>query len=108
MSHPLVLRLAAIALFAGAAAWALHQQTGYIVAAWACTNAPQGVWLSGAAAFALLAIGGGISWRALVRARSTSPARHFLASVALLAALVFAFALLLQIAAPFFLPGCVG
>ncbi|MBV9992351.1 MAG: hypothetical protein JOZ72_13800 [Alphaproteobacteria bacterium] len=109
MSRPLVLRLAGAALFASVAAWALHQQAGYIMAAWSCAHASEGIWLSGALALLLLLAGAAISWIAFKRSRADGlEARHFLAGVALMAAAIFCFALLLQIAAPFFLPGCVA
>ncbi len=107
MSRSIVLRMAAVALFASAAAWSLHQQAGYIVASWSCAHAPEGVWVSGAIALVLLLSGSWISWRAFVRTGAEDRPRHFLAAVALMGAAVFGFALLLQIAAPFFLPGCI-
>jgi ABC-type nickel/cobalt efflux system permease component RcnA len=112
MSRTVALRLAAAALFASAAAWAIHQQAAYIASSWSCTHAPEYVWLSALPAFFLLTAGSWISWRALRTTQSEESGRpqprYFLAQVALLGALIFAFALALQVIAPLFLPGCVG
>lgn len=106
--------LAGAGLFTGACAWALHQQVGYILASWACHEAAGAIWLSGAVAVILLlggAVLSGQGWRAACADRAPEePARprRFIATVALMASALFLFAMLLQIAAAFFLPGCVG
>jgi hypothetical protein len=109
--------LAGAALFAGVAAWALQQQGGYVAASWMCGN--QGkpmVWLLTVAALVLLAAGSWLSWHTLrpllhddrTEDSDISRPRRFLSLVALLAALLFLFAVLMQAAAAIFLPGCVG
>jgi hypothetical protein len=113
----IAIHLAGTALFAGAAAWALQQQGGYIVASWLCGNAATvPVWLLTFTAFVLLAGGGWLSWQALrpllsdirVNASDLWRPRRFLSLVALMAALLFLFTILMQAAAALFLPGCVG
>ena len=109
--------LASAALFAGAAAWALQQQGGYVAASWLCGDLGRpAVWLFTLLALLLLAVGSWISWgtlRPLLYDRRTeesdiSRPRRFLSLVALLVALLFLFAIAMQAAAAFFLPGCVG
>jgi hypothetical protein len=108
--------VAGAGLFGGAIAWALHQQIGYVIAAWSCGNAPLFQWIVSGAAIAILSFGALLSGLALRRFRATPQtpalgpfrARRFLAVVAILAALLFLFAILLQAAAFLFLPGCVG
>jgi hypothetical protein len=99
-------------LFGGAAAWALHQQAGMILASWSCANAPQGIWISAGLAFLVLFFGAALSWHFL-RAGSTSPSgagqpHRFLAKIALMAGALFFFAIILQASAALFLPGCAG
>jgi len=106
-------RFAGAALFAGAAAWALQQQVGYVAASWLCGNDLGFVLALSVAALALLLGGGWLSWRVLVPHPAPDQSdlwrpRHFLALVSLLAALLFLFTILMQAAAAFFLPGCVG
>lgn len=109
--------LAGAALFAGAAAWALQQQGGYVAASWACSSgATRPIWILTALAAALLAVGGWFSWKVLRNVPRNGGAlqsdlwrpRHFLSLVALMAALLFLFTILLQAAAALFLPGCIG
>jgi hypothetical protein len=105
--------LSGAGLFAGAAAWALHQQTGVIIASWACGEAASGIWIGGAIAGLLLLAGAAMSGLGLRGAWVGAPEhiarpRRFLAIVALMASALFLFALLLQVAASFFLPGCLG
>jgi hypothetical protein len=109
------LRRASVAgagLFAGAAAWAIHQQAGIIIASWSCDKAAQGIWISGFLAVILLLGGAALSAMALRSARAlpldTGRPRRFLAAIALMASALFLFALALQVAASFFLPGCAG
>lgn len=107
-----LLPFALIGLFASAAAWALHQQAGIILASWSCDSAPAGVWASGAVAGLLLLFGATLSWFALRTLGKRSPddgqPRRFLAVIGLMAAALFAFAIILQVSAVYFLPGCVG
>ncbi len=100
-------------LFAAAAAWALHQQAGYVLkGALTGGSAAPGIWISAAGAFSILFIGGLLSLIAL-RSRLTDAAekarpRRFLARVGVMAAALFLFAVALQAGAAFCLPGCVG
>jgi hypothetical protein len=108
-----VASLAGAGLFAGVAAWGVHQEAGIVMASWACQSAARGIWLSGAAALIVLLLGAllsGLAWRAAPDDESGHAARprHFLAIVALMGAALFLFAIGLQVAAPLFLPGCIG
>ena len=104
--------LASAGLFAGAAAWALHQQAGIIIASWSCEKSAQDIWISAAFAAVLLLAGAGLSTAALRGARSlpqdAGRPRKFLAAISLMACALFLFALALQVAASLFLPGCAG
>jgi hypothetical protein len=109
--------LAGAALFAGAAAWAVQQQAGYVVASWICgAGAGPPVWILTAVSLVLLLAGGWVSWQALkplltdnrIEASDLWRPRRFLGLVALMAALLFLFTILLQAAAAVFLPGCLG
>jgi hypothetical protein len=110
----LVAALAAAGLFAGAAAWALHQQAGYILAGGLCRGTGPSVLVLDVAVAAILAVGAWVSWMALRRrpgpARDGPEAirpRQFMATVALMGAALFGFAIALQIAAWLFLAPCV-
>ncbi len=98
-------------LFAGAFAWALHQQTGYILASMVCSKSSYAIWAVSALGVSLLLCGALISWRAM-RQKEDGPAdnvvrpRKFIASVGLMACLLFLFAILLQASALLFLPSC--
>jgi hypothetical protein len=116
-ARTLGIRLAGAALFAGAAAWTLQQQAGYVAVSWVCGPAAAGpVWLLTAVAVLLLAVGGWVSWQGLrsligdggVEASDLLRPRRFLSLVALMAGLLFLFTILLQAGAALFLPGCVG
>jgi hypothetical protein len=106
--------LAGVGLFTAVAAWALHQQAGYLLASWACEKAAIGIWISGLLAVLLLLAGAILSSLSFKRTQrgslpQTAPRpRWFMAIIALMASALFLFALILQMAAPFFLPGCVG
>ena len=109
--------LASAALFAGAAAWALQQQGGYVAASWLCGNLGRpAVWLFTLLAVALLVAGAWLSWATLrpllydsgTEESDSGRPRRFLSLVSLMVALLFLFAVLMQGAAAFFLPGCVG
>jgi hypothetical protein len=106
--------LAGIGLFTGVIAWALHQQAGYILASWACEKAAVGIWVVGALAIVMLLAGAVLSWCGWRSANvgglheNAARPRRFLAIVALMASALFLFGLLLQMAGPLFLPGCVG
>ena len=110
------IHLASAALFAGAAAWTVQQQGGFIIASWMCHYDVGPIWLLTAIAFVLLLGGGWLSWQALgpllsdVRIDSSDVwrPRRFISLVALLTALLFLFAILMQAGAALFLPGCVG
>lgn len=110
------IHLAGAALFAGAAAWTLQQQAGYVIASWACHYDILPIWALTAIAFLLLAVGGWASWQALrpllsdirVNDSDVGRPRRFISLVALMAGLLFLFAILMQAAAALFLPGCAG
>ena len=110
------IHLAGAALFAGAAAWVLQQQAGYVIASWACHYDVEPIWLLMAIGFVLLLAGGWFSWQALcpfpdatlIAGSDVWRPRRFMAVVALMGALLFLFAILMQAAAALFLPGCVG
>jgi hypothetical protein len=110
------IHLAGAALFAGAAAWTLQQQGGYIIASWSCRYDIGPIWALTLAALVITGAGGWLSWRALqpllsdIRVGESDlwRPRRFLALVALMAGLLFLFAILMQAAAALFLPGCTG
>ena len=114
--HAIGIHLASAALFAGAAAWALQQQGGYVIASWACGYDIGSIWSLTLAALLIVGAGGWLSWRALqpllsdtgVRDSDLWRPRRFLSMVALMAAFLFLFAILMQAAAALFLPGCTG
>jgi hypothetical protein len=101
-------------LFAAAFAWAMHQQTGIILASWVCSGAAHAIWLTTAVTGLLLLGGIILSGLGLSAARAgrlpeeTARPRRFIAIVSLMAGALFLFALGLQAAAAIFLPGCVG
>jgi hypothetical protein len=102
---------AAAGLFAGVAAWAVHQQAGIILASWSCSAAPAAIKSSGIAAALVLLIGAMLSGMALQRVRGSpddGAPRRFLAEISLMGAALFFFAVFLQVCASFFLPGCAG
>jgi hypothetical protein len=110
----IIAALAGAGLFTGAAAWAVNQQAGYIIVGRICADTQ--AWLAGLSlvVLATLAAGAAISWRTLrQRPRPTKGdqdsirPRRFMASVALMGAGLFCFAICLQIAAYFFLAPCV-
>jgi hypothetical protein len=105
--------LATGGLFAGAVAWSLHQQISYIAASWICGRDTGLMLTFFAMTAAILLAGAFLSWRfcrffptADRRLDENGRPRHFLVSVSLLAAALFFFAIILQTAASFFLPGC--
>jgi hypothetical protein len=103
--------LAGMSLFTAATAWTLQQTAGYVVASWRCFYDQLPIWLL--TGMALLLIGAGVWASAQVFGHGfdqsdMSRPRHFLGVVALMAAPLFLFAILLQAAAALYLPGCVG
>jgi hypothetical protein len=102
---------AAAALFGSAAAWALHQQIGYVLSSVACGQNSLAIWLVTAFAFILLIAGALVSWRIIAPgnagAKGGAP-RPFLALIGIFASGLFLFAIFLQAAAVLFLPGCAG
>jgi hypothetical protein len=106
--------VAGAAMFTGAAAWALHQQANYVIAALVCGSGARAMWGVSALAIALLIAGGLLSWRALKKLAGASEGarqdsvrvRRFLANIAVPVALIFFFAILMQICAMLFLPAC--
>jgi hypothetical protein len=113
---PIVTHIAGAGLFAGAAAWTLHQQGGYSIASWVCGGAAGPVWSVTILALVLVLGGGWFSWRALrllaadggAFAGARQRPRHFLALIGVMAAFLFLFAIFLQAGAVLFLPGCTG
>lgn len=116
MTKRVGISLVGAALFAGAAAWTLQQQAGYIAVSWICgSSARAPVWVLTVAALVLLTAGVWLTWRPwrpLLTAGSEGSdflrPRRFLGLVALMAAALFLFTILLQASAAMFLPGCVG
>src|SRR4051812_7058210 len=107
-SAPNATHVAATGLFAGAAAWMLHQQGGYTIASWVCGSATGPIWSVTILALILLLAGGWFSWRALRLLAADGGAqrrpRHFLALIGAMATLLFLFAIFLQAGAALFLP----
>jgi hypothetical protein len=101
---------AAAALFAGPAAWALHQQGGYMLVPEDCRNHAATIPVLTVAALAIIAGGAWISWRVrgLVADAATPSARaqRFLVHIGLLAEALFALAVVLQFGATLILGGC--
>lgn len=98
-------------LFAGAFAWALHQQSGYVLASMVCSRRSFTIWAVSALAVVLLVCGALVSWRALRQNMGAEDVqlarpRRFMASIGLMACLLFLFAILLQASALLFLPSC--
>lgn len=110
------IHLAGAALFAGAAAWTLQQLEGFVIASWVCQYDLGPIWFLTSMAFIILIAGSWFSWQALrpllsdVRVDNSDlwRPRRFMSLVALMGALLFLFAILMQAAAALFLPGCVG
>jgi hypothetical protein len=106
--------LAGGALFASAIAWAVHQQASYIVAGRACSASAWPFVVIAIVCVAVLASGVVFSWLAL-RSRAPdddpliNPARprRFIATVGLMGAALFLFAIALQVCAEIMLAPCV-
>ncbi|HXV01149.1 MAG TPA: hypothetical protein VG166_11685 [Caulobacteraceae bacterium] len=111
---PIAARFAAAGLFAGALAWALHQQAGYIIAAFSCARGGLRIWWVGVLALAILVAGALASWFAMRRQappagmRDSGHTIRFLATIALMAAGLFLFAIALQASAVLFLAPCLS
>jgi hypothetical protein len=101
-------------LFGAATAWALHQQTSYVIASLACASNGRGLWLASGIAALVLLIAAFASWRmphgrlAAESGDDVLRPRKLLTIISLLAALLFLFAIFLQVGAMFFLPACAG
>jgi hypothetical protein len=109
--------IAGAGLFAGAVGWGFHQQLQYVLAALLCRNdAIARLWIVSAVAFLTVVVGGILSWAAArvlaaeqnYEGRDALRARHFMAGVGIMGALIFLFAVALQAAALLFLPVCTG
>jgi hypothetical protein len=106
--------LAAAGVFAGALAWATHQQAGYVLAAFACGRGGPSIWAVSLLTVGILAGGGLCSILALRRQRPAEPPAEagegrtlrFLATIGLMAASLFFFAIALQASAVLFLAPC--
>lgn len=110
----IIAALAGAGLFAGAAAWAVHQQAGYIISTRLCQSAEPWSAVLTAGVLVLLAGGAAISWLALRRrpqsgrgAADTVRPRRFMATVSLMGAALFGFAIALQASAHLFIAPCV-
>jgi hypothetical protein len=95
----------------------LHQQLQYVLAALLCGSRSNArLWIVCGVALAILAACGLLSFIALrsFAAEKHSAgedrfrARHFLAGIGIMGAVLFLFAVLLQLAALFYLPLCTG
>jgi hypothetical protein len=109
--------VAGAGLFTGAAAWGFHQQLQYVLAALLCRNdAIARMWIVSAIALLIVILGGLLSWAAIrsfasetgFEAQDGLRARHFMAGVGTMGALIFLFAVVLQAIALLFLPVCTG
>jgi hypothetical protein len=100
--------------FAGAFAWAASSMIGYILVPHSCNTRMMLSAFASAAGLLVAIAGGAISWRAdrilqAVNVAAAMPgrqARIFIARFSVLSAAVFAFAMLLQLAASFIFNGC--
>jgi hypothetical protein len=93
---------ASIGLMAAASLWAVNMQLGEMLPEWQCRAQNGALGLTSSAAVLLSLISGYVSWRSPWPSR----AGWFWSRLCTLAALLFAFALLLQVAAGFMLTGC--
>lgn len=103
--------VAAAGLFAGAFAWAFQQQASTVIASMSCSGGRIQLWIVTALALLVLAAGLALSMFAVRRLREPATngngrPRRLLAHIGVMAAAIFLFAILLQIAAFFFLPVC--
>lgn len=94
-------------LFVAAAAWAAHQQIGYIAASFLCSGTATFFWVVTFVAVLLLLAGLAAALLS-ARGRGEDGPRRFLLSISVLASALFLFAILLQATALWFLPGCAG
>lgn len=102
--------LVGIGIFAGAFAWMLHQLTAYVIASMVCTQRHYAIWGISLLCFGLIAAGSAISWNAVrqtqEREGAVSQTRMFIASIAIMACLLFVFAITLQASALLIIPSC--
>ena len=96
-------------LIGGGAGWALSQQLGSDLSAYSCRSmSPPVALLIGALGLAL-AVGGGVlahrHWR---RGEAGRGARHFLSLMGMIAAALFAIAIVWQTSAALLIPRCYG
>jgi hypothetical protein len=112
----IIAHLTAAAMFASAAAWALQQQVGYMLAAFACHRGNVLIWGVSVVVLVIFTAGMLVSWRGLRQEGGASGTdsleegrpRGFLAFVSLMLGAIFLFAILLQAAAAVFLPACMA
>jgi hypothetical protein len=113
----ITVHIAGAGMFAGAVAWALHQQVQYVLAALLCGRpSPAPMWIASAAGIAIVLVGAALSCltiRIATREKDAEVqdglrARRFFATVSIMAAALFLFAIVLQLAATFYLPMCTG
>jgi hypothetical protein len=106
------LLFAGVGFFAGPAAWAVHQQIGYMLVPVSCQSRVMWVPILTLLAIAVTLAGGYVSWMPWRRsdeveaASDAMRAHRFLAVLSALFALLFALAILLQGAATLFMSGC--
>src|SRR4051812_19242177 len=95
-------------LIAGVVAWGVHHQVLSDYLHFDCVRDERGMGLALGFGAALLAISGGVvslrAWRAAPA--QDLGARRFIAQLSTMAALLFLFAIILQTAATWILPGC--
>ena len=112
MSTRARLCLAGVGFFVGPAAWALHQQIGYMLVPVSCANRVMLVPILTLLAVSVALAGGFVSWvpwRNAEESQNASDnmrAHRFLAQLSGLFAVLFALAILLQGAATLFMGGC--
>jgi hypothetical protein len=103
-----------LGFLAGAFAWAVSSMIGYILVPYSCNTRMMLSAVASAAGLLVAVVGGLVSWRAdrILQAVNAAPAmpgrqaRIFMARFSVLSTAVFAFAMLLQLAASFVFNGC--
>jgi uncharacterized membrane protein YqjE len=104
------LRFALIAGVAiASAAWAVNMQLGQVLPYLDCQHQQRFSAMASVAALLLTAAAAALSWRASRRAGHTAPltaTSHFIGALSALCALIFVFALSMQVVASLVLSGC--
>jgi hypothetical protein len=104
-------QITGLGIFAGAFAWALHQLANYLLAGHVCTRTLNYTVAFTCGSLCLIILGSLASWRALQGREGDGSddkrrSQTFMASVGMMACLLFLFAIFLQAIAPFFIAGC--